>query len=214
MTEREATTRFEHKNRPPEVRRFAVRAQWWMSALVGFSWSYALFRLARSLLLRVPLAWCLTTVGAAIALGFLVTRLGAGYFRISSPSSAIRRYRRLGLTSFRRWMVDGDHMNAQARRLLPGYRLVKHDDETLRAYCLRTCFIERAHLIWLAASLPFVVVAALAGSWRWALGLSFLTVVTNLLPVLLQRFNRARCERLLQLLRRQAPRETRAVMKN
>lgn len=60
------------------------------------------------------------------------------------------------------------------------------------------------HLAWFCGSLPLLAVALLYRFFSYAAFLALLTIVTNILPVLLQRFNRARCELILQR-RREAP---------
>jgi hypothetical protein len=59
----------------------------------------------------------------------------------------------------------------------------------------------RLHLSGLAASLPIIIVA-LVSMGICLSGLSVSTVATNLYPVLLQRYNRARCQLLMARRRR------------
>ena len=201
MNENEALRHFDVKQRPPEVRALASRAQFWMSAAIGLSWGMALMEFMVRVLPLLPATLIGIGVGAAVLLAFMALRAPQSWFQLPHPGRSARRYRALGMARFRRLMVDGDLLNAEARRLLPGYRLVQASAADLQAYALRTRKIERDHLAWLAASLPFIVLALLAGRWTWALGMLVLTVLTNVLPIGLQRFNRARCLVLLDKMR-------------
>ena len=201
MNESDALRHFDVKQRPPEVRALASRAQFWMSAAIGLSWGMALMEFIARVWPLLPLSLIGMGAGAAVLLAVLASRAPQAWFELPHPLLSVRRYRAWGMARFRRLMVDGDLLNAEARRLLPGYRLVQATEADLQAYALRTRKIERDHLAWLGASLPFIVLALLAGRWIWALGMLVLTVVTNVLPIGLQRFNRARCLILLGKLR-------------
>jgi hypothetical protein len=200
MNESDALARFDAKHRPSQVQPLARRAQFWMSAAIGLPWGVALMEFLTRVWPVLAMSQILAGGVAAGVLGVLAARAPEAWFRLSNPSLTVRRYRALGMVRFRRIMVDGDLMNAEARRLLPGYRLVSPSASDLAAYALRTRAIERGHLIWLAASLPLIVLAALAGHLTWTLAIVVLTVVNNALPVGLQRFNRARCLVLLEKL--------------
>jgi Glycosyl-4,4'-diaponeurosporenoate acyltransferase len=168
-----------------------------MAGVVSALWAGATLVVVTKLGVSQGLGWALALVVACTIAGVAVSRLSARYYRIARPAELVRASRRVGVHRFKRWMVDGDLMNAQLRLNQPNYRVVKSKREDVQAYASKTLQAEKIHLVWLVASLPLIVAEAVFGFTSLAIGLFMLTVVSNLLPVLLQRFNRARCAMLL-----------------
>ena len=96
----------------------------------------------------------------------------------------------------RRWVIQGDRMNAFLRTRFPHYRGISRG--AIEAYILRTHDMERIHLACLLASAVVFALAVLESLWALAWSLLAATLVTNILPIMLQRFNRARCQLVLQ----------------
>ena len=202
MTDRDASLRFEESQRPPALQAAITRARWIMSAAIGITWGPAILYFVTHMAFVMPPA-NLALLGVSCVSGWTVAHyVPRAYFLIREPLRARRFYRWLGIPNFRRWMMDGDLMNSRLRRSLPTYRLVGPRLKELQAYARRTEWIERRHLAWLLASFPAVIFAAVYGHWRFAMALTLLNVVTNVLPILLQRYNRLRCEAIVQLMTR------------
>lgn len=179
---------------PPPVRAARERAGWVLGAAVGFTWGPLAMYFATQVWRGSPAA----AVGmAALTLlaGAVGARVPGGWYRVRDGEPGL--YRRLGVRWFKGWMMDGDRMNRRLRRLDPGYRFVQGGDAPLRAYAARTRHVERSHLAWMLAALPATAYALAAGRAGFAAALLVLNVVTNLYPVLLQRLNRGRVERVL-----------------
>lgn len=153
----------------------------------------------------LPLSWLL--IGAlTVAVGALVGLCpGDRYFHITNPVRTVSVCRRFGISHFRALMLHGDKMNAAIRRRDPGYRVVCSSAGSLSAYMSRTRDMERVHLACLLASIPIFVLAYLAREPVMAGAIVLLTLGTNLAPITLQRFNRARCILALQRLTTSRP---------
>lgn len=166
---------------------FVGVATLWLLPLVLFG--VAVFQYGKPLL---SLA-CLLCMSASV----LVIKLPERYFRPRRFELRRRLYERLGIRRFKRWMLDGEYMNAQIRRRVPGYRIIG-SRASMRRFEGRTRESERGHLIWLLVTIPAIVYSGLMG-WR---GLALYFVLSalpiNLYPIMLQRYTRARIVRLLQ----------------
>lgn len=166
--------------------------------MVGVIWTHAFILFVTKVAPRLSPADCAVLMILAIAGWFLGRRAPLTYYRIREAERALRLYRCLGIPQFKRWMLDGDYLNAELRKAAPYHRVVSAHRRGVRAYAERTVQIERPHLEWLLVSLPFVAFTLLTHQWSYALYFFLLTLVTNLWPIFLQRFNRARCERALR----------------
>jgi hypothetical protein len=204
MTTPEAMDRFDAKRRPALVQSYVVQAQWVMSACIGFTWGGAAMHFLTRLTGTIDGMVLVGTLAACAICAWLGFHLPDAYFRLTDPERTRRFYRRWGLVQFRHWMVDGDWMNRRLRKIMPTYRVLPARSEDIGAYSQRARRIEMLHLAWLLGSLPLLVVALLYRFWNYSAFLALLTIVTNIFPVLLQRFNRAGCELVLQR-RRQMP---------
>lgn len=166
------------------------------SGVFAFGWTM-LFLVSGRLLGGVLPVWCLL-VGAltAVLLGVIGLHPGERYFLIGAPERWVRTCRSGGIVLLRSWVIQGDRMNAWLRARFPHYRGISSD--AIEAYILRTHEMERIHLACLLASVVVVALAFLGSLWALAWSLLAATLVTNVLPIILQRFNRARCQLVLQ----------------
>lgn len=197
MTTKDAVARFSDQNRPEVLRPFLKRARLIGEATVGCLWGVAFFSFLSEVGPSLGRTYILALIILCVAAWYVGQATGPHYFRIRKVKAACRFYRLIGVHRFRRWMLDGDLMNARLRQSVPGYRVVSPHAQDLVAYVERTKQIEKAHWIWFLLSVPFIVVALANARWLYATGVSILTLVTNIYPVFLQRFNRARCQVLL-----------------
>jgi len=175
---------------------FARKAHAVASAVFAFGWTL-LFLISGRLLGQVLPAWGIFAGAAgAILLAVLGLHPGERYFFIGAPERWVKLCRRGGIVSLRSWVIHGDKMNARMRERFPHYRVVGSD--AIEAFILRTHDMERVHLACLLASLVVLALALLASMPVLAWVLAVTTLVTNFLPIVLQRFNRARCQLVLQ----------------
>jgi hypothetical protein len=182
---------------PDKLHKAMVRTSRMLSAAIGFTWGPFVGYFVTSIwglgspLMRV----------SVIALTAGITLLGSliplSYFTIHGIERGGRVYVRLGVRWFKQWMMDGDRMNRFFRRRMPSYAVVRRDRSSLQAYYQRTITTERAHVIWLLAALPATGYACMVGHQGFAISLLVLNVITNLYPIWLQRYNRARLEHIL-----------------
>ena len=134
---------------------------------------------------------------ASVAAGLSVRLFPEAYFAIRSPAQTRRLYEAFGIRWLRTVITDGDLVTRRVRQSYPGY--IVADAFTSwhkRANISRD--IERAHLGFLLFGVG-TSVCALAGGWRTtALLICLGNIAVNLLPILLQRYTRARVELLLE----------------
>ena len=120
-----------------------------------------------------------------------------GYYRCREGARGARLYRALGVHHFKRFVTNGDFINRRGRLADPRHRLVR-GAESARAWAANTDEGEKNHLVLLLMALFSALYAARLGWTGWALGLTASNVLFNLYPVLLQRYNRCRIERVLR----------------
>ena len=141
--------------------------------------------------LSVPL-W----FAASVAAGMSCILLPPSYYAIKHPASSVRRYERFGIRRLRYWITDGDLVRLRVRRIDPSY-VVDGDRRSLEDRLLLTRNNERAHLGFLAFGAISAVAAGITEWWSWAVAITLGNLAVNLLPVLLQRYTRARVTRLI-----------------
>ena len=138
------------------------------------------------------LAW----FAVAIAACFAPLLLPQTFYRCHEGRAGARVYEAVGVRIFKRFATNGDLVNRWARRLDPHYRAVR-DRASARDWLGRTREGERNHLVLMMMCAATAVYAARIGWYGWALAITAGNVVFNLYPILLQRYNRCRIERLL-----------------
>lgn len=162
----------------------------------AFGWMM-LFLFSGRLLGGVLPIWYIFGGGAAATLlAVLGLHPGEKYFSVRAPEQWVKLCRWGGIVPLKGLMVHGDRMNAWVRARFPDYRVLRSD--AIPDYISRTRDMERVHLACLLASLVVVTLAAVGRLWPLAGSISLLTLLTNVLPIVLQRFNRARCQLLLR----------------
>ena len=183
---------------PPTLKGPLARFELLLNAAIGFTWGPLLFHFVRHVASGLPLWGWIGLVGATLGTGWLASRVPAQYFQLRNweqrrGPQVYGRY--FGLRAFKRVMSHGDLMNAWLRRRVPGYRTVPARRAAFRAYIIETRRIERAHLVWGIGALPVLAYALAVQAYGFAALWTAANTVTNLWPILLQRFNRARAER-------------------
>lgn len=118
------------------------------------------------------------------------------YYTCWERGRGIRSYKTLGVQRFKQFATNGDFINRWARRSDDGYRLVK-DTASAQMWIDRIRVGEQSHLVLFLMGLASAVYAAHIGWTGWAVGLALGNILFNGYPVLLQRYNRCRIERLL-----------------
>lgn len=107
-----------------------------------------------------------------------------------------RFYEAVGVRAFRALVPNGDLVNRWRRRRERGFRVLTSRESTL-AYLPRTVASEKSHLVLLLAGVGSSLYAWHIGWLGWAAWLAVGNVLVNLYPVLLQRYTRARIDRVL-----------------
>lgn len=130
---------------------------------------------------------------SAVVLFLVPFLLPAGWFR-SRAFERGRLYPALGLRLFRYVATDGDWVLGRLRRRDPGYRIVR-DRATRAEQIAGSITNERWHSAWFLFGVVTQSFAFATGEYGWGTAMTLLNVVFNLLPVLHQRYKRARLRR-------------------
>jgi hypothetical protein len=138
--------------------------------------------------------WLGFCAGAAVCL--LAAWVPPSYFRVRAFERDGRCYRAVGVRQFRKLVPDGDWVNRARRRHDAGFRLIRSRADAT-AWIPRTHASEKGHLVLMLAGLLSAGYAAYVGWTAWAVAITAGNVVTNLYPVLLQRYTRARLARVV-----------------
>jgi hypothetical protein len=121
------------------------------------------------------------------------------YFNLFSFELSGRLYEALGVHQFKRVASAGDFFNRQRRRSDPGFRNVMNYSSAIE-WEKQTRFNEIAHLCNLTFSLVMVIWLCSQGRYTWISEIVILNLVLNVYPMMLQRYNRGRIQR-IRLLR-------------
>jgi hypothetical protein len=139
---------------------------------------------------------------APLIAGWVFARLlPERYYRIKPCESSGRVYERLGIRSFKRFVPNGDYVNRIIRRSDSGYRVV-WDEESIVRFEARTRLAEKCHLAGLWLALQCAVYALLSDWNKFALWLLLPNLPFHIYPILLQRYTRARIQRVLNRAKR------------
>lgn len=140
-----------------------------------------------------------TTVWLWLALGTILGAaamwLPGAYYRPRAFEMRGRFYEGLGMKALRLVITDGDMITRAARRKDPSYRKYDFSDR-LEGILQAGVASEKSHhaLWWFGVATG---ACALAADWiGWAITLLAWNILANLLPMLLQRYTRARLARL------------------
>ena len=134
---------------------------------------------------------------AGVAVCLCATRPPASYFAVRAFERDGRLYRALGVRHFRKVVPNGDWMNRARRRHDRGHRLIGSRADAA-GWLPKTEASEKGHLVLMLAGFASAAYAAYVGWTMWAIVLTAGNLVTNLYPVLLQRYTRARLTRVMQ----------------
>jgi hypothetical protein len=127
---------------------------------------------------------------SAVVLSLVPFLLPTAWFR-PRPLERGRLYPALGLRVFRFVATDGDWVLRRLRRRDPGFRVVR-DRATRAGHVAAGITNERWHSSWFLFGAVTQTFAFATGEYGWGFVLSVLNVAFNLLPVLHQRYKRAR----------------------
>ncbi|HEU4888072.1 MAG TPA: hypothetical protein VFV49_09315 [Thermoanaerobaculia bacterium] len=132
----------------------------------------------------------------ACAASFSTWWLPANWYRTRAFEQDGRVYEYLGVHLFRRVVPNGDWVNAWRRRRDPSFRVVSNYSTAIQHW-RHAVEGERNHIVWFFMS-------AVAAGYAWWLGWDgwgryFVgsNVLVNVYPILLQRYTRARIERIV-----------------
>jgi hypothetical protein len=121
--------------------------------------------------------------------------LPRSWYRTRSFERNGRIYEYAGVHLFRRLVPNGDWVNAWRRRQDPSFRAVRNHDHAMQLL-RRTVIGEKSHLVMLCLGFASAAYAWRIGWLGWAAYLSAANLLANLYPILLQRYTRARIDRM------------------
>jgi hypothetical protein len=127
---------------------------------------------------------------------FIPLLFPGAYYQCWEQGQGLRTYESVGVRQFKRYASNGDLINRWVRRLDAKHRLIT-DKRSAQLWLEETRRGERSHLVLLLMGLLTAAYAAHIDWQGWAAGLLVSNIVFNGYPVLLQRYNRCRIERLL-----------------
>jgi Glycosyl-4,4'-diaponeurosporenoate acyltransferase len=129
--------------------------------------------------------------------GWIIVRLlPERYYQIKSFESSGRVYERLGIRFFKRFVPNGDYINRRIRHSEPVYRVIC-DENSIVKFEAGTRLAERCHIVSLLLMLPSAAYALMLGWNNFALWILLPNIPLHLYPVLLQRYTRARIQKVL-----------------
>ena len=186
---------FANETQGPTLIPFAIMSGAWLGPLLMF-WLYVWgplrpFHYTSGDVAPNPLVFI-----AGIAVSILAGRLPDAYFRIRDFERSGRIYVALGVRWFRYLVPDGDLANRWRRRTQPGFRIVPNR-RFAAAFVDRTRLSEKSHMILLVMGVLSAFYAARIGWNGWAAYIAIGNIPVNLYPMMLQRYTRARLERML-----------------
>jgi hypothetical protein len=106
-----------------------------------------------------------------------------------------RFYERLGIRWFKRFATQGDFWNRLRRRSDPGFPNVKGVDSSIE-WEARTRTNEFRHLSTLVVGLAIMAWLYFRSEYAWLAVVFFAVLVWDVYPIMLQRYNRARIQRI------------------
>ena len=161
----------------------------WLGPLLMF-WAQALGPL-RPFDVAPPALTAWPWLGSSLVLAICTLFLPSGWYETRPFETAGKVYRYLGVPAFRRFVTNGDLVNRAVASRHPNYRVFRYAE--LRDALWRQCFqSERSHLVAFVAGAVATAYAVQIDWHGWAIWLTASNLGANLLPVLVQRFTRAR----------------------
>lgn len=140
---------------------------------------------------EAPFWW----LAASLLAGFAISFLPSSWYRLRRLETSGRVYEALGVKALRALVSNGDLVNRFVRRRFAGYR-VHSFAERIDKVSLDGRDNERSHLISFAAGVVVVIYAWRIGWIDWVAWLALTNLAANLYPALVQRYTRARLQRL------------------
>jgi hypothetical protein len=140
---------------------------------------------------EAPFWW----LAGSLLAGFAISFLPRSWYRLRRFETSGRIYEALGVNALRALVSNGDLVNRFVRRRFPGYRVhafAERMDKALRDGRDN----ERSHLISFAAGVVVVIYASRIGWIDWTAWLALTNLAANLYPAFVQRYTRARLQRL------------------
>jgi len=142
-------------------------------------------------------AW-LGWVVVLVELLHIPLELGERIYRAKPFEKDGQFYVSLGVRCYKRFTPNGNYMNRVIRLFKPNFKLIK-DAETMKRWLSVTRSKEAGHTIHWVMVIPALLYVLLNGWYQSAACLVVLTVLFDLYPVMLQRYNRFRIQRTLEV---------------
>lgn len=117
------------------------------------------------------------------------------YFNLFPFERDGRLYEMLGIRLFKRFASAGDFFNRRRRHSEAEFRNVTNYSSAIE-WEARTRFNEFVHLCNLIFSLVMIAWLCFQARYNWLGLIIFLNLILNVYPIMLQRYNRARIQRI------------------
>jgi hypothetical protein len=129
------------------------------------------------------------------SLSLVAWRLPRSWFRPREWEIQGRVYEALGVRWFKQFMIGGDRHHRRVRQHIKGYRAFAGTD-TRRGLAELTIGGEKAHIIMFLFAFWPMLFSAIAGLWKYSCFIAACNAVTNIYPIMLQRYTRSRITRI------------------
>ena len=106
-------------------------------------------------------------------------------------------YERLGVRHFKKFTVNGEYMNRIVRFYKPNFKVIR-DVASMKHWLSVTRSKEAGHIVHFVMTLPALGYLLMRGYYLSAGCLIVLNILFDLYPVMIQRYNRFRIQRILR----------------
>ena len=137
--------------------------------------------------------WFYILLGISLATGFLPN----SFYHAIQFSQNTLSYKKLGIRTIKKYTQDGDLVNRIIKKRYPEYKYVE-DSQSLKKYIAKGYVNEKFHFSMFVFFLFTTIYALIFGWFRWAAIITLTNIIFNVLPVLLQQYNRIRINYLIQ----------------
>ena len=126
------------------------------------------------------------------------------YFKPKSFERSGKIYEALGVRQFKKFMFNGDYMNALLKKFDHNYKLIRNKSYA-RDREVATRIFEGVHIGGCSIMVYCLIYSLADGDYKNAAINTALNTVVNIYPTMLQRYNRARIYNILDLAQKKTP---------
>ena len=123
--------------------------------------------------------------------------LGEHFYRSKTFEKNGRLYEQLGVRHFKRFVVNGEYMNRIVRLFKPNFKVIR-DVASMTHWLSVTRLKEAGHIVHFVMTLPALGYVLARGYHLSTICLVVLNILLNIYPIMTQRYNRFRIQRILE----------------